>query len=150
MCASLDDKVVDSRQADDGGAIRRRRECLGCGRRYTTFERVEETPLVVVKRSGEREPFDLQKLVAGVGAAAKNRLTDAQVAALAAEVEDTARLAGPEFTTQEIGIAVLERLGQLDHVTYLRYASVYKGFEDLGDFEREVGLLTKATPPKQR
>jgi len=150
VCASLDDKVVDSRQADDGGAIRRRRQCLGCGRRYTTFERVEETPLVVVKRSGEREPFDLPKLVAGVAAAAKNRLTDEQVTTLVAEVEDQARLAGPEVTTQEIGIAVLDRLRELDHVTYLRFASVYKDFEDIGDFEREVGLLAKTTPPKPR
>jgi transcriptional repressor NrdR len=149
-CGSFDDKVVDSRQADDGGAIRRRRECLGCGRRYTTFERVEEAPLVVVKRSGERETFDLPKLVAGVAAAAKNRLSVEQITVLAAEIEDEARLAGPEITTQEIGIAVLGRLGELDHVTYLRFASVYKGFEDLTDFEREVGLLAKATPPKQR
>ena len=148
-CGSFDDKVVDSRQADDGGAIRRRRECLGCGRRYTTFERVEEAPLVVVKRSGEREPFDMPKLVAGVAAAAKNRLTDEQVAVLGAEIEEEARLTGPEVTTQEIGIAVLDRLSVLDHVSYLRFASVYKGFEDLTDFEREVGLLAKATPPKR-
>lgn len=149
MCASLDDKVVDSRLADDGAAIRRRRECLGCGRRITTFERLEEAPLVVVKRSGEREPFDIPKLVAGIGAAAKNRLSDEQVAALANEIEEEARLTGPEVTTQEIGIAVLDRLSQVDHVSYLRFASVYKGFEDLTDFEREVGLLAKATPPKQ-
>ena len=149
LCASLDDKVVDSRLADDGAAIRRRRECLGCGRRFTTFERLEEAPLVVVKRSGEREPFDIPKLVAGIGAAAKNRLSDEQVVALATETEEEARLTGPEITTQEIGIAVLDRLRQVDHVTYLRFASVYKGFEDLTDFEREVGLLAKATPPKR-
>jgi transcriptional repressor NrdR len=149
VCASFDDKVVDSRQADDGGAIRRRRECLGCGRRFTTFERIEELALVVVKRSGEREPFDQAKLVAGVGAAAKNRLSEQQVSALAGELEDEARLAGPEITTQEIGIAVLERLRHLDHVTYLRFASVYKDFEDVEDFEREVVLLAKATPPKR-
>jgi transcriptional repressor NrdR len=149
VCSSLDDKVVDSRQADDGGAIRRRRECLGCGRRFTTFERIEELPLVVVKRSGQREPFDLPKLTAGVAAAAKNRLTDDQVAALCTEIEDEARLAGPEITTQEIGLAVLDRLRVLDDVTYLRFASVYKGFEDARDFEREVTLLAKATPPKR-
>jgi transcriptional repressor NrdR len=147
-CSSLDDKVVDSRLADDGAAIRRRRECLGCGRRFTTFERVEEAVLVVVKRSGEREPFDMLKLVAGVTSAAKNRLSDEQVTALAAEVEEEARLGGPETTTQAIGIAVLDRLRGLDHVSYMRFASVYKGFEDLTDFEREVGLLAKATPPK--
>jgi transcriptional repressor NrdR len=149
VCSSLDDKVVDSRQADDGGAIRRRRECLGCGRRFTTFERIEEAPLVVVKRSGEREPFEMAKLVSGVAAAAKNRLTDEQVDAVAAEVEEEARLSGPEVTTQEIGIAVLDRLRALDDVSYLRFASVYKGFENITDFERELGLLTKATPPKR-
>lgn len=149
MCASLDDKVVDSRLADDGAAIRRRRECLGCGRRSTTFERLEEAALVIVKRSGEREPFDIPKLVAGIGAAAKNRLSDEQVLTLATEIEEEARLTGPEITTQEIGIAVLDRLRQVDHVSYLRFASVYKGFEDVGDFEREAGLLAKATPPKR-
>ena len=148
MCASLDDKVVDSRLADDGAAIRRRRECLGCGRRTTTFERIEEAPLLVVKRSGDREPFELAKLAAGVGAAGKNRLTVEQIDALASELEEELRLAGPEVTTQAIGIAVLDRLEALDHVAYLRYASVYKGFEDLTDFEREVGLLAKTTPPK--
>src|SRR5690606_40934118 len=73
VCASVDDKVVDSRLVDDGAAIRRRRECLGCGRRFTTYERLEESPLVVVKRSGEREPFDREKVVRGIAAAAKNR-----------------------------------------------------------------------------
>jgi transcriptional repressor NrdR len=149
VCASLDDKVVDSRLADEGAAIRRRRECLGCGRRTTTFERIEEAPLVVVKRSGEREPFELAKLAAGVSAAGKNRLTAEQIDSLASELEEELRLAGPEVATQAIGIAVLDRLRLLDHVAYLRYASVYKGFEDLTDFEREVGLLAKATPPKR-
>jgi transcriptional repressor NrdR len=148
VCASLDDKVVDSRLADDGAAIRRRRECLGCGRRTTTFERIEEAALVVVKRSGEREPFELAKLAAGVSAAGKNRLSAEQTDALASELEEELRFAGPEVTTQAIGIAVLDRLQALDHVAYLRYASVYKGFEDLTDFEREVGLLAKTTPPK--
>lgn len=150
VCSSLDDKVVDSRQADDGGAIRRRRECLGCGRRFTTFERIEEAPLVVVKRSGDREPFEMAKLVSGVAAAAKNRLTAEQVDAVGAEIEEQARMAGTDVTTQELGIAVLDRLRALDHVSYLRFASVYKGFEDLTDFEREVGLLAKSTPPKSR
>jgi len=149
VCASLDDKVVDSRLADDGAAIRRRRECLGCGRRTTTFERIEEAPLVVVKRSGDREPFELAKLAAGVSAAGKNRLTAEQIDGLASELEEELRLAGPEVATQAIGIAVCDRLRVLDHVAYLRYASVYKGFEDLTDFEREVGLLAKTTPPKQ-
>jgi transcriptional repressor NrdR len=149
-CSALDDKVVDSRMADDGSAIRRRRECLACGRRVTTFERVEEAPLVVVKRSGERVPFDRSKIVAGVAAAAKNRpVSRAVMTGLAAEVEEQARLAGAEVSTEALGIAVLERLRSLDGVAYLRFASVYKGFEDLTDFEREVGELAKATEPKR-
>jgi transcriptional repressor NrdR len=149
-CASLDDKVVDSRLADDGAAIRRRRECLGCSRRFTTFERVEEVALVVVKRSGHRAPFDRAKIVGGLRAAAKNRpVSDDQLEALAAEVEEALRLEGPELTSQQVGLAVLERLRALDDVAYLRFASVYKGFEDAGDFEREVGLLTKSTEPKR-
>jgi transcriptional repressor NrdR len=149
-CSSVDDKVVDSRMADDGAAIRRRRECLACGRRVTTFERIEEAPLVVVKRSGERAPFDRAKVVAGVAAAAKNRPVDPEVMeSLAAEVEEEARLAGSEVSTQVLGIAVLERLRHLDGVTYVRFASVYKDFEDLTDFQREVGELAKATEPKR-
>ncbi len=146
-CSGLDDKVVDSRTADDGAAIRRRRECLGCGRRFTTYERVEEAPLVVVKRSGQRTPFERSRIVAGVRAAAKNRPVGTEaLAALGAEVEELVRLEGPEVSTERIGRAVLDRLRQLDEVAYLRFVSVYKGFEDLTDFEREVVLLTR--PPE--
>jgi transcriptional repressor NrdR len=150
-CSSLEDRVVDSRLADDGTAIRRRRECATCGRRFTTFERIEEAALMVVKRSGDREPFDRSKVVAGVRAATKNRPVSAEAMdALAGEVEEAMRLLGSEPTSQQIGVAVLERLRRLDEVAYLRFASVYKGFEDVGDFEREVGLLSKATEPKRR
>ena len=150
MCASLDDKVVDSRLADDGAAIRRRRECLGCGRRFTTYERLEDVPLMVVKRSGQREQFDRPKVVAGVQAAAKNRpVSQEQMEAVAAEVEERLRMEGGDVSSQQIGLAVLDRLRSLDEVAYLRFASVYKGFADVGDFEREVGLLTKATEPKR-
>jgi transcriptional repressor NrdR len=150
-CQSLDDKVVDSRLAEDGGAIRRRRECLACNRRYTTYERLEEAPLWVLKRGGAREPFERAKLVAGVRAATKNRpVTEEQLEDLAQQVEDALRGEGIELTSDQIGRAVLERLRDLDEVAYLRFASVYKGFEDVGDFEREVGLLTKTTEPKRR
>ena len=149
-CASVDDKVVDSRLADEGAAIRRRRECLACGRRFTTFERVEEAPVTVVKRSGDRQPFDRGKVVAGLRAAAKNRpVDDARLEALAAEVEETVRLVGGDVESQQIGLAVLERLRALDDVAYLRFASVYKGFEDVEDFEREVGLLVKKESPPE-
>ena len=136
--------------ADDGAAIRRRRECLGCGRRFTTFERLEEAPLLVVKRGGHREPFDRPKVVAGLRAACKNRpVSDEQLEAVGIEVEEMLRLDGPEVTSQQIGLAVLDRLRHVDEVSYVRFASVYKGFEDRYDFEREVGLLRKSTEPKQ-
>ena len=147
-CSSLDDKVIDSRLADDGGAIRWRRECLACGRRFTTFERMEEARLTVVKRSGDREPFDRAKIVAGMQSAAKNRpVTVEQMEELAAELEEAIRSRGGEASTEEIGQSVLERLRQLDEVAYLRFASVYKGFTDVGDFQREAGLLL---PPAHR
>jgi transcriptional repressor NrdR len=147
----MTDKVVDSRAADDGAAIRRRRECLACGRRFTTYERLEEIPFVVVKRSGQREPFERSKIVAGLQAAAKNRpVSVVDMERLAGEVEEALRLVGQEVTTQQVGVAVLDRLRSLDEVTYLRFASVYKGFSDALDFEREATLLTKSTAPKRQ
>jgi transcriptional repressor NrdR len=149
-CTGLDDKVVDSRTADDGTAIRRRRECLSCGNRYTTFERLEEVPLTVLKRSGDRVPFDREKIEIGVRAAAKGRPVSAEhVAALATDIEDTMRLEGPEVASEQIGIAILQRLLELDEVAYVRFASVYKDFSDASDFQREVRLLTKETAPKR-
>ncbi len=150
QCSSLDDKVVDSRSSEEGSAIRRRRECLGCGARFTTYERLEEVPFVVVKRSGQREPFDRSKVIAGVTAAAKNRpVTSEDMELLAGDVEEELRLRGHEISSQEIGLAILDRLRPVDEVTYLRFASVYKGFSGAVDFEREAGLLTKATEPKR-
>jgi transcriptional repressor NrdR len=149
-CSSVEDKVVDSRLADDGIAIRRRRECLRCGRRFTTYERLEESPLTVTKRSGQRQPFDRAKVIQGVRAAAKNRpITAGQMEALAAEVEESMRLEGADVTSQQVGLAVLDHLRLADDVAYLRFASVYKDFADIGDFEREVGLLNKSTEPKR-
>ena len=147
-CSTLDDKVVDSRLADEGAAIRRRRECLGCGRRFTTFERLEDLPLVVVKRSGSREPFARGKLVAGMRAAAKNRpVTVEQLETVASGIEELLRIEGGELPSERIGQSVLARLRELDEVAYLRFASVYKGFEGAGDFEREVGLLNDPPAP---
>ncbi len=151
FCTADDDKVVDSRPADESAAVRRRRECLACGRRYTTYERVEELPLVVVKRSGVKEPFDAEKLRGGIErAVAGSAIDPSAVDALVAEIEELARATGPEVASVVVGLAVLERLRQLDPVSYMRFASVYKGFEDLGDFEREVVELQKATAPKVR
>ena len=149
-CTGVDDKVVDSRQADDGSAIRRRRECLTCGHRFTTFERLEEVPLTVVKRSGDRVGFDAAKVVAGVQAAAKGRpVTDEQIADLVTQVEEVLRLDGPDVASERVGLEVLDRLRDLDQVAYVRFASVYKDFDTAADFEREIGLLTKATAPKR-
>lgn len=142
---------MDSRLAEEGGAIRRRRECLGCGRRFTTFERVEEAPLWINKRSGQREPFDRAKIVAGVRSACKNRpVTDAQMEELAQRVEDALRAETAEPSSQQVGVTVLEQLQSLDDVAYVRFASVYKGFDDVGDFQREVAVLTKTTEPKRK
>jgi transcriptional repressor NrdR len=148
-CSGMEDKVVDSRTAEDGAATRRRRECLTCGRRFTTYERLEEAPFLVVKRSGQREPFDRAKLIAGMQAASKNRpLSPAVLEQIAAEIEENLRIEGPEVPSQEVGLAVLDALRARDHVAYLRFASVYKGFTEAGDFQREAGLLNKLTTPK--
>jgi transcriptional repressor NrdR len=143
--------VVDSRTAEEGAAIRRRRECLQCGRRFTTYERLEEVPFVVVKRSGQREPFERAKIVAGMQAAAKNRpISLPALEQIAAEIDESLRLEGPEVTSQQVGLAVLDAMRGLDHVAYLRFASVYKDFTEADDFQREAGLLTKVTTPKSR
>jgi len=142
VCVEADSRVVDSRSADDGAAIRRRRECESCGHRFTTFERLEEHPLVVVKRSGYREPFDGSKIVSGLVAASKGRpLAEAEFDQLASRVEERLRRLGSEVTTEAIGLAVLDELGQIDQVAYLRFASVYKGFDNIDDFAREARLI---------
>jgi transcriptional repressor NrdR len=143
-CSEDSDKVVDSRASVDGDAIRRRRECLECGRRFTTYERVEPIPLTVVKRSGVTEPFDRDKLARGLAQAVAGRAVAAEaVEALAADLSAWAEVNGPEIASDAIGVAVLERLRTLDPVSYLRFASVYKGFEDLADFEAEVTELQR-------
>ena len=150
-CGHLDSKVVDSRQSDDGGAIRRRRQCLACGARFTTFERPESSGLAVLKRSGEREAFDRAKVVVGIQAAVKARpVGPGEAEALALAVEDEMRgLPSGEVTSERIGRAVLDGLRELDVIAAVRFASVYKGFDDLADFERELTLLTKRTAPKR-
>ena len=147
----MEDKVVDSRLAEDGGAIRRRRECLECGRRYTTYERSEEVPLIVIKRNDEQEPFNRAKIIDGLRRATKNRpVTDSDLTALAEDVEETVRDLGIRpVPSAEIGRLVLDRLQLLDDVAYLRFASVYKDFQELTDFERELGRIQKKIPPKE-
>ena len=139
--------MIDSRPADDGAAIRRRRACPECAYRFTTYERLEEAPWLVLKRSGSPEPFDRAKVTFGVRSACKGRPVDeASIEALAEAVEDDMRLAlasGSEITSSTVGHAVLERLKALDEVAYMRFASVYKNFDDASDFKRELALLQK-------
>jgi transcriptional repressor NrdR len=143
-CQTRDSKVIDSREADEGASIRRRRSCLQCNQRFTTYERIEEVPLVVLKSNGVRQPFDRAKIVAGVAAAAKGRpVAPEAFEHMAEDVEDEMRLVGNEITTETVGRAVLERLRSLDEVVYLRFASVYKGFDAAADFQRELVLLKK-------
>jgi transcriptional repressor NrdR len=150
-CGKDRDRVVDSRGIEEGASIRRRRECLACGRRYTTFERVEELGLGVIKRDGSKEPYRREKLVVGMEKALKNRpVTDEQIAAAASKVEGRLRRKGPQVTSQEVGLEVLAELRKLDQVAYMRFASVYKDFQELTDFERELGMLLQKREPAKR
>jgi transcriptional repressor NrdR len=151
-CGHGEDKVVDSRPAEQDEAIRRRRECLSCGRRYTTFERIERLGLMVAKRDGEREPYDRDKLLVGVRKAFGNReVAEADLRRFADRVESRLRRKGPEVTSRQVGVEVLQGLQKLDKVAYLRFASVYKDFQNIGDFERELDLLLeKKSPAKTR
>ncbi len=145
-CGHLEDRVVDSREAQDGQATRRRRECLGCARRFTTYERIEEILPQVVKKDGRREPFDRAKIVEGVATACQKRPVSAeQIEALVAGVERQLQEAGErEIRTSAIGEAVMQQLRRLDEVAYVRFASVYRAFRDVGEFMAEVeGLARK-------
>src|SRR5258707_10151592 len=140
FCKHSDSRVIDSRSSDDGTAIRRRRSCPECGRRFTT---VESAAVMVVKRSGATEPFSRDKVVNGVRKACQGRpVTEGQLAILAQRVEDAVRASGSaELPTHEVGLAILGPLRELDEVAYLRFASVYRAFESLEDFEAEILLL---------
>jgi transcriptional repressor NrdR len=143
--------VLDSRSAEEGAAVRRRRECLKCETRFTTYERIDELPLYVLKRSGDKEPFERAKIVSGLEAATKGRpVTPEQLVELAVQVEDAMRLTGGDVTSAQVGQAVLTRLRKLDEVAYLRFASVYKEFDDTSDFRREITMLEKRTAAKPR
>jgi transcriptional repressor NrdR len=141
-CGNEETKVVDSRAGDEGTTIRRRRACADCSFRFTTFERMEVVPLVVVKRDGVREPFDRQKIIRGLVAASKGRPIEVDTfEALADEIEDRARSGGVDMSSEWVGRAVLDRLRLIDQVACLRFASVYKDFTGIDDFEREVTLI---------
>ncbi|RKS77447.1 transcriptional repressor NrdR [Motilibacter peucedani] len=140
FCRHPDSRVVDSRTLDDGTGVRRRRQCPECGRRFTTME---SASVSVVKRSGVTEPFSRTKVLSGVRKACQGRpVTEDQLALLAQRVEETVRASGcAEIEAHEVGLAVLEPLRELDEVAYLRFASVYRAFESLDDFEAAIALL---------
>ena len=140
FCHNPDSRVIDSRETDEGATTRRRRSCPGCGRRFTT---VEEAVLAVVKRSGVSEPFTRGKVVAGVRRACQGRPVDEhQLALLAQQVEDAVRATGAaEVPSNEVGLAILRPLRELDEVAYLRFASVYRSFTSVADFEKEIAEL---------
>jgi transcriptional repressor NrdR len=130
--------------SEEGNAVRRRRCCLQCEYRFTTYERLDEQPLFVIKRDGSRLPFERAKMAAGMLAAVKGRpVADEVIAMVAERLEDTMRARGTEVTSSEIGHAVLDELRELDEVAYMRFASVYKNFDDAADFRRELALLQK-------
>lgn len=140
--------MVDSRAADDGSTIRRRRQCEQCSTRFTTFERIGDVSLVVVKRDGRKEPYERDKVRGGLRAACKGRSIDeSELESLLARVEDRLAVRGGEVESAQVGALVLEELRRIDGVAAVRFASVYKAFQDPEDFEREIQLLVE--PPEQ-
>ncbi len=144
FCRHPDSRVIDSRTSDDGVSIRRRRQCPECGRRFSTLETAS---LSVIKRSGVTEPFSREKIASGVKKACQGRpVTDQDLAQLAQRVEETIRQTGAsQVDANEIGLAILEPLRELDEVAYLRFASVYQAFESLDDFEEAIEALRTST-----
>ncbi len=144
-CHHADSKVLDSRATDEGASIRRRRECERCGRRFTTYERWEETPLMVIKKDGRREPFQRQKLLTGlIKACEKRPIPLAVLEQVVDDIEREARQRGDtEITSRQIGERIMERLRAIDEVAYVRFASVYREFRDLTALLGEVEKLVK-------
>lgn len=146
-CGSLDDKVIESRTMLNGESIRRRRECITCGYRFTSFERLDEKPFMLVKRDGRRQPFDRAKLERGIERAFEKRpFSSNQIEQISIDIEDLAIKKGREkreITTSELGDIVLEKLYALDKVAYIRFASVYKKFESLEQFINEIKYCEK-------
>jgi len=140
FCKTDNDKVVDSRGAESGAVIRRRRECLECGRRYTTYERVEEIPLRVVKKDGTRAAFERRKIAEGITKACEKRpVSSEQIEQVVQEIErELADIADREVTSRQIGEMVMQRLRTLDQVAYVRFASVYREFKDIEQFLEEL------------
>lgn len=146
FCGHMGDKVVDSRESREGDVIRRRRECLECGRRFTSYERVDEVPYMVIKKDGRRERFERQKLIAGLLKACEKRpVTVSALEAIADRVEATLQdRPEKEISTDEIGTSLMLELKLLDKVAYVRFASVYRDFRDIGEFMAELKDLVSA------
>ena len=143
FCGNLENKVIDSRLSRDGGVIRRRRECNDCGKRFTTYERIEEILPMVVKSDGRREPFERVKVINGIRAACEKRAVPlSDIEALADDIEKELQETGErEVEAADIGEAVLARLAEIDDVAYIRYASIFRNFGDLAEFAKELNAL---------
>jgi transcriptional repressor NrdR len=139
-CNSQDSKVIDSRSTDEGNAIRRRRECIGCGRRFTTYEKIEEVPMMVVKKDGRREPFDRGKILAGLRKACEKRpISSAELDRLVDEIEkELYNSLEQEIPSSRIGELIMAKLKDVDEVAYVRFASVYRQFKDINTFMEEL------------
>jgi len=148
FCRKDNDRVIDSRASQDGAAIRRRRECLGCGRRYTTYERAEETPIKVVKKDGSRAPFDREKIRHGLERACwKRPISTRQIENTVVAIEnDVYQGFETEIESSELGNLVMEHLRELDQVAFVRFASVYREFKDAHDFVEELRPMIEASP----
>ncbi len=146
FCGHLEDKVVDSRESKEGDSIRRRRECLLCARRFTSYERIDEIPYMVVKKDGRREAFERNKIMAGLLRACEKRpISAAQLEAIVNEVEKNVQDSQDrELSTSEIGKIIMKRLKALDKVAYVRFASVYLEFEDVSEFMTELKVLVRS------
>lgn len=144
-CGNFDDKVIESRTLANGEAIRRRRECNECGYRFTSYERIEDKPFMVIKRDGRREPFDREKLERGVQRALEKRpVSQMSIEHVVNEIEDLIVISGKnnhEISSGAIGELVLEKMGKIDRVAYIRFASVYRHFKDLDEFVQEIQKL---------
>jgi transcriptional repressor NrdR len=150
FCAHEDSQVKDSRPSEDGAAIRRRRQCEACGARFTTFERVQLRDLTVAKKNGEREPFDRDKLNRSISIACRKRdISPDRIERLISSIQRQLETRGDEVTTSQIGEAVMDGLKALDHVAYIRFASVYKDFSEPGDFAEIAGSVGEEPEPEK-
>jgi len=145
FCGHDEDKVIDSRPADEGAAIRRRRECIHCGSRFTTYEKVENLPLMVIKKDGSRQPFNRDKLIAGIQKSCEKRpVSTEQIEALVDDIESKYQNSlKREVSSRDIGESVMDELKSIDEVAYVRFASVYRQFKDVSSFLNELNKILK-------